>query len=168
MQSSPRRLVLMRHAPAESGGNDRQRELTAAGAAVAREVGVWLSQQQLSPDAVLSSSALRARRTFEAVAEGAGWDVQADFDDGIYEGGAETVLDLLHEAEPEVGTLMLVGHNPTVALVATLLDDGEGDPDAQLAMASGFPAATVAVFDVDQIWADLSSARLVGFRPGAH
>ena len=166
MHSSPRRLVLMRHAPAESGGNDRQRELSAAGVAAARQVGVWLAAQQLFPDAVLVSSALRARRTFEAVAQGAGWELEADFDDGIYEGGADTMLDLLHEVEPEVGTLLLVGHNPTVALVAALLDDGEGDPDAELAMASGFPAASVAVFDVDEAWADLSSARLVGFRPG--
>ena len=29
-----------------------------------------------------------------------------------------------------VGTLVVVGHNPTVGMLAQLLDDGEGPPDA--------------------------------------
>jgi phosphohistidine phosphatase len=58
-----------------------------------------------------------------------------------------------------VATALVVGHNPTMAYLAQVLDVG-GSP--QLA-ATGFPAAAAAVFEYDGPWADLAegTARLV-------
>ena len=58
----------------------------------------------------------------------------------------------------------MVGHNPTMASMAQLLDDGEGDAEAgaELATAASRPAR-VAVFEHDGAWADLG----VGLRPAA-
>ena len=61
---------------------------------------------------------------------------------------------------------VIVGHNPTMAVLAQLLDDGEGDVEAGNAMAAGFPTSAVAVFEVAGAWADLDVARLTGFHVG--
>ena len=61
---------------------------------------------------------------------------------------------------------VIVGHNPTMAVLAQLLDDGEGDVEAGNAMAAGFPTSAVAVFEVAGAWADLDDARLTGFHVG--
>ncbi len=42
-------------------------------------------------------------------------------------------------ATPEATVLVFVGHNPTAAYLAHLLDDGDPDPDAFRAMTEGFP-----------------------------
>jgi len=64
--------------------------------------------------------------------------------------------------------LVVVGHNPTIAYLAQLLDDGSGDDDAGREMAVGFPTGALAVFEVTGSWAelDLASARLVAFHVG--
>ena len=52
----------------------------------------------------------------------------------------------------------MVGHNPTMASLAALLDDGDGDEEAGNEMALGFPTSAVAVFAYDGDWADLDEA----------
>ena len=54
--------------------------------------------------------------------------------------------------------MVFVGHNPTTAYLAHLLDDGTPDPDAFRAMSEGFPAAALAVLEVHVDWADLPRA----------
>ena len=64
----------------------------------------------------------------------------------------------------------MVGHNPTMASLAALLDDGQGDEEAGNEMALGFPTSALAVFSFDGDWSDLdeASASVVGLprRPG--
>jgi phosphohistidine phosphatase len=65
-------------------------------------------------------------------------------------------------------TAIVVGHNPTMASLAQLLDDGEGDAEAGSEMVTGFPTSAVAVFEYAGKWADLATgtARVVAFRVG--
>jgi phosphohistidine phosphatase len=102
------------------------------------------------------------------MASGGGWSVEADLDEGLYSAGPDTALDLIRRTPPDTAVLVVVGHNPTMAQLAQLLDDGEGDPEACSAMATGFPTSAVAVFEYDGAWADLdiTSARLVAFHVG--
>ena len=55
----------------------------------------------------------------------------------------------------------MVGHNPTMAYLAQLLDDGTGDEEAGRQMATGFPTGALARFAVTGPWIelDLASAR---------
>ena len=48
----------------------------------------------------------------------------------VFAAGADTAFDLLREVDDEVTTLLVIGHNPTMAYIAELIDDGEGDADA--------------------------------------
>ena len=94
--------------------------------------------------------------------------LEPSVDEGFYAAGPDTALDLLRGTPADARVLVVVGHNPTIAHLAQLLDDGEGDPEASNAMASGFPTSAVAVFEYDGAWADLdlTSARLVAFHVG--
>ena len=160
---------MVRHSKAEqSGDTDHARRLLDRGRDDAESAGRWLAGQDVRPDHVLVSAAPRARETWEAIAAGAGWDVEPVFDEGLYTAGTDTALDLLRGSPADARVVVVVGHNPTMAHLAQLLDDGEGDAEASTAMASGFPTSAVAVFEYDGAWADLelTSARLVAFHVG--
>jgi phosphohistidine phosphatase len=169
VQQHSRRLVVVRHSKAEqSGETDQARRLLDRGRADAEAAGRWLASQDVVPDQALVSAAQRARETWEALAAGAGWSVEPNLDEGLYSAGPDTALDLIRGIPADAAVLVVVGHNPTMAQLAQLLDDGEGDPEASNAMASGFPTTAVAVFEYDGAWADLdlTSARLVAFHVG--
>jgi phosphohistidine phosphatase len=169
VQQHSRRLVVVRHAKAEqSGETDQARRLADVGRSDAQAAGRWLAGEDVVPDHALISAAPRARETWEALADGAGWSVAPTLDEGLYSAGPDTALDLIRGTPPEASVLVVVGHNPTMAQLAQLLDDGDGDPEASNAMASGFPTSAAAVFEYDGAWADLdvTSARLVAFHVG--
>lgn len=169
--SDRRTLVVVRHArAAESSNGDHDRPLTPSGIAAAREAGHWLRSQGLVADQALVSSALRTRETWAAIRVGAGWQVEEQVDAALYSAGVESALDLLHELDGSTACAVLVGHNPTVAMLAALLPDGTGDPAAEKAITTGgFPPASVAVFTFEGSWWDLreGAATLVAHHVGA-
>ncbi len=169
MKGRPRELVVMRHAKAEPGGeSDVARELAPRGYDDAVEAGRWLADSGFVPEGALVSAARRAASTWLAVAEGGSFEVETTYSESLYAAGPETALDLVRETSDDVGALVVVGHNPTVAYLAQLLDDGTGDEEAGREMAIGFPAAALARFEVRGAWGDLdlASARLVGYHVG--
>jgi phosphohistidine phosphatase len=152
-----RRLVLVRHAKAASGsgGSDRARELTDSGRQDAARVGGWLHGRLSSVDAAWSSSAVRARQTFEAIAERLTIPVHVDLRDDLYDAGPDDLLELVREADDSVSVLMVVGHNPTIQRLQAWLSEDD----------RGFPAGAVAILEYEGSWAELDpgDARLVDF-----
>lgn len=165
-----RRLVVMRHAKARpTAPSDHERGLAERGRSDAEAVGRWLREQGITPDAALVSDALRTRQTWEQVAAAAAWDVTADLSAALYAADADSAFDLIREVDADVSTLVVIGHNPTVAYIAELIDDGEGDPDATIGLVTrGFPTSALAVFAVVGGWTDLGpgTGRLEAFHPG--
>jgi phosphohistidine phosphatase len=162
-------LVVMRHAKAEqSGRSDYERQLTDRGVVDCVEAGQWLAARGIEPDQALVSAAVRTEQTWDGVNEGGGWDLEATLEEALYEAGTESALDLLRDTERHVDTLVVLGHNPTMASLAALLDDGEGDEDAGNQLALGFPTTALAVLSYDGDWKDLdeASASLVAFHVG--
>lgn len=162
-------LVVIRHSKAgPHTGVDFERELTERGRHDAAAAGRWLASQGITPSAALVSSAVRARQTWHGVATGAKWTVEPSYEQSLYSAEAYDVLELASLVDEAVGTLVVVGHNPTMHSFAATIDDGEGDPAASAELASGFPTSAVAVFDVPVPWADLAqgAGRLTGFHVG--
>lgn len=150
--------MVMRHAKAEQiADTDHDRPLADRGVADADEAGRWLAGRGVVPDHAMVSSARRTRQTWDAVAGGAGWQVQPHVDDGLYAAGPDTALDLVREVPDRARAVILIGHNPTVGYLAQLLDDGEGDPGVAVEMVGGFPTCAVTVFDYDGEWCDLTA-----------
>ena len=165
-----RRLIVMRHAKAEPfADSDQARRLTDRGLAEAGDAGRHLAAAGLRPDFALVSSATRTRQTWDAVAEAAGLeDAEVSFDDALFSGSPDVVLEAVRRAPADAGTVMFVGHNPTAAFLCHLLDDGEGDPDASSELLCGFPPAAVATLETSARWVDLGPecGRVVGFYVG--
>ena len=92
-----RRLIVMRHAKAGDlpGGPDLERALTPRGRADATRAGQWLAGQGYVPDAVICSSARRARQTWRQVtAEFTDYGVRAHEAEALYEATAGDLLEL--------------------------------------------------------------------------
>jgi phosphohistidine phosphatase len=166
----PRRLLLIRHAQAAAASPDRERPLTDLGRTAAAAIGAWLRDSGRVPDRVLLSPALRAQQTWAAAAESLGAELAPTVDQRIYDNTVGSVLELIGEVPDDVGTLAVVGHNPSVGELAFTLDDGAGSEAARRDLQAGFPAGAVAVFGLDSSFAGLGpgGATLEGFSvPGA-
>lgn len=165
-----RTLVLLRHALAVSSApSDHARELSERGRRAAAEVGTWLTQIGVAPDLALVSDAARTVQTWEEASLAAGWNVAPERSAALYAAGPEALLDLVREVDPAVASLVVVGHNPTMAYLAEMLDDGAGDDDAITGLVSaGYPPGSATVFAVRGEWSELSSdgATVTGFHVG--
>lgn len=164
-----RLLVVMRHARAESWGeSDHERRLSDQGRADAAAAGRWLAEQGVDPDHALVSSAARTQDTWAALATAAAWEGAPVIDDGLYSAGPDTALDLMRETPAAARSLVVIGHNPTVAYLAQMLDDGDGDPAASADMAGGYPTCALTVLTFRGSWSDLdmASASVVAFHVG--
>lgn len=164
-----RRLVIVRHATAEpQSPSDVDRALTPTGRSEAARAGAWLGEQGVVPDVALVSTAARTRETWAQLCDAAGWQVDPSLEGALYSSGPENALDLVRVVPDSAVTVLLLGHNPTVTDLVHLLDDGAGDPAVAVAMAQGFPPATLAVLELHGPWAELTpaGAEVVAFRPG--
>jgi phosphohistidine phosphatase len=171
-----RRLVVMRHAKSDypPGVGDHDRPLSARGVGDARASGAWIRAHLGVPDHVVVSSARRTRGTWTlAAAElgylgAAGYEVESDgpltIDPRLYDASARTLLGVVRELPPRVGTALILAHNPGCEdLVSILTRDAA--PEAARAIAAKYPTSGIAVLEFDGEWPSLSerSARLTTF-----
>jgi phosphohistidine phosphatase len=84
---------------------------------------------------IISSDAVRAQMTAEAVAEAAGYAGEIRLEHLLYGAAPDDIVAVLHTApEPNVATVMVVGHNPGLeALVGQLTGERQDLPTAALA-----------------------------------
>lgn len=143
------RLILMRHGKAErsAAGGDAARALTERGRADAALMARLLAQEDLIPDQVLVSPALRTRQTWEAAAP-AFPDARAQVLDSLFHAPAATIFTLAEASA--AGTVMVVAHNPGLhSLVIELLREGGSGAALTARAESGFPTSSVAAFTFD-------------------
>jgi phosphohistidine phosphatase len=114
-------LILWRHAEAEdTASSDLARQLTSRGRKQAQSVAKWL-KQRLDPDAViLVSPAARTVQTVEALT-----DQYRTVDEIAPGADASDVLAAAGWPEGIAPTVVVVGHQPTLGLVASQLVAGQ-------------------------------------------
>ena len=158
-----RRLVLLRHAKSDwPDMPDHERPLAKRGRRDAPGIGRWLGTSGFVPDAVVCSTAVRARQTWELVAAQLppGTPAAVRYEPRVYEASVLNLLMLVREFHPAWRTAMVVGHNPGLAeLTAGLADPGTGR------LPPAFPTAGVAVLGLDGPWAEAApgQGRLLAF-----
>lgn len=130
-------LLLLRHAKSswsDSALADHDRPLNGRGEGDAPRVGRRVRQQRLTPDLIISSDAVRARMTAEAVAQAAGYAGEIRLEPLLYGAAPDDIMVVLRTAEPNAETVMVVGHNPGLeALVGQLTGERPDLPTAALA-----------------------------------
>ena len=160
----------MRHAKAEPyAADDHDRSLTRKGAAAAADAGRYLAAAGILPDLALVSSAVRTQQTWEQASAACGAGTRVEASEEMYVATPPLVLEAVRLVPDDVGTVIYVGHNPTLTYLAHLLNNGEGDPEVMGRMLEGFPPAAVAVFELPGRWAELDEgeALLTHFHVGS-
>ena len=150
-------LILMRHSKSEQspGKVDHDRELTERGRRDANAAGTWLKEQGLVPDLVICSTSKRTRQTWEAACKGGAHTEFVEYRKSVYTGGIEDTLETIREDAGETASVLVIGHNPTIAQLTSLLSEGDGSRQAHEALADGFGTSGVAVLRYPGEWADL-------------
>jgi phosphohistidine phosphatase len=117
-------LLLLRHAKS-SWDNltlaDHDRPLNTRGKADAPRMGELLRQHELLPDLITGSTALRALKTAQAVADAAGYEGEITLSRLFFHADPETYLELLQELSDDVSRVLVVGHNPGLEELVELL-----------------------------------------------
>jgi len=109
-------LILWRHADAEDGIRDSERKLTSKGVKQAGRMAKWLLPRIGEDVVILASPAKRAQQTARAL--------NRDFQTVDEIGLAATPRDILAAAgwtENHRGTIVVVGHQPTLGETAALV-----------------------------------------------
>lgn len=122
-----RRLILIRHGKSDWDADfphDHERPLSKRGRRAARAMGLFLEGTGNRPQAVLSSTAVRARTTVELAAEAGGWNLEPRLTRKLYSGGGNAVIEEIQAAEDHAEVLLVAGHQPTWSLTCSLLIGG--------------------------------------------
>jgi phosphohistidine phosphatase len=158
-------LILFRHAKAEQvlGKPDHERELTRRGHRDAAAAGRWLHDQGLGAELVLCSDSVRTRQTWASAVEGGACGESVEYERGLYSGGERGALKVVREQAGEAQVVVVVGHNPTMAMLASGLADGDGSSVAHECLADGFPTSSLAVLRYAGPWhaLDYGTAQLL-------
>jgi len=144
-------LVVLRHAKSDwSGGQpDLERPLSRRGQRQAPEAGRWLASNLEPIDLALVSPARRTQSTWDLVAAELDVLPPARVDDRLYAASAGGLVTVLRELSDDLGTVALVGHNPTVEDLVERLT-GE---------LVEMPTSAIAVIDVAESWATAGDER---------
>ena len=159
-----RTLVLLRHAKSAypEGVPDHDRPLAPRGQREAGLAGDWLRANLPPIDAVLCSTATRARETLAHTAI----DAPARYVGRLYDAVPGTVIDEITHVGDDVGVLLVVAHEPTMTQVALgLAGANSSNTAAAERISTKFPTSAMAVLRLTRSWKDLElgSAELVDF-----
>ncbi|MEM8882435.1 MAG: histidine phosphatase family protein [Planctomycetota bacterium] len=143
-----RELLVLRHAKSAwdtDASSDFERPLSKRGRKAAPRMGRWIRENDLQPDFVLASTALRVRQTVHALLPELDREPPVVWEDTIYEASIAELLTLLSACPPDHRRVLLVGHNPGLeSLVAHLSG-----------RAHLFPTAALAHFTLPSNWSTL-------------
>jgi phosphohistidine phosphatase len=157
-------LLLMRHAKSDypEGVPDHDRPLAPRGIREAGLAGDWLRANVSGVDAVLCSTATRARQTLDRT----GIDAPVRYSGRLYGATPGTMIEEINRTADDVGTLLVIGHEPTMSGLALVLADDDGTNIAAVERISAkFPTSAIAVLAVPGAWKGLEPGRaaLTGF-----
>ena len=147
-------LYLLRHAKSSWNFDelsDHERPLNDRGRDDAPHMGQALAKRRIRPDLVVSSPAVRAMSTAVLVAR----EMQYPHDKivvepGIYGADVNNLLTIIHNLPDAAGSVLLVGHNPTITETANELSPST---------LNEMPTAAVVCLHFDcEHWAEVSKA----------
>ena len=125
-------LSLLRHAKSswkDPTIADHDRPLNTRGTTEAPVMGKAMAEHGLDPDLVLCSTARRTRDTLQLVLPELKTEPKIVYEDGLYHGTAQEMLDLLREVAAPASQVLLVGHNPELQSFALdLIGSGAKHP----------------------------------------
>jgi phosphohistidine phosphatase len=123
-------LLLLRHAKASRDDPrlaDHDRPLKPRGKEEAKRLGRQLREAGLVPTLIVSSTALRARKTASKVAKQMGYPRAIELNGGLYLSSPRDHLEVVRSLPDVEDRVMLVGHNPGLSQFLDELADTEAE-----------------------------------------
>jgi phosphohistidine phosphatase len=161
-----KQLLVLRHAKSswdDPGLDDHDRPLAPRGRRAVALIAKYLRANSIQPGLVLCSSTRRTQETLEGIKLGGEHVIEPE----LYGASATGLIERLRRVPKEVGSVMLIGHNPAVQtlvlLLATGADRGAGGELSEVQLK--FPTAALATLTVECAWSELGpgSAKLISF-----
>jgi phosphohistidine phosphatase len=152
-----KRLHLLRHAKSswdDPGLPDHDRPLAPRGRRAAARLAGWLEDNEVRPQLVLCSTAVRARATLALVTASLNEPVSL-FEGALYHAAAAGLLERVRGIDDDVEEALLVGHNPGLQDLCVLLAAASPERDR---VAAKLPAAALVSLELDvESWADAAT-----------
>lgn len=152
-----RRLILFRHSEAVHSERyrDHERPLTPAGRKDAAGAGARLAERDLAIDLALVSDSERTRETWDIALAHFSRPPETRLEKSLYEADRRDLMDLVRQSLESVKTLIIVGHNPSIAEFSAHFA-GRGERAALKGLGRGFPTSGIAIFEIeDSEWRKL-------------
>jgi phosphohistidine phosphatase len=150
------RLWLLRHAKSSwdrPGLDDRERPLARRGARAVVHLRAYLEAEEIHPDLVLCSSALRTRETLAHVLPALGTELTIRIEPRLYGADPAELLEIVRGV-PDVGGVLLIGHNPGIQEFAIALASRGDRLDV---LTTKFPTGALAEIRLpDGAWGDVA------------
>jgi phosphohistidine phosphatase len=172
--SDIRHIYLLRHAKSswdQPGLADHERPLAERGQQATAVLARYAEQHQINPELVLCSSSVRTRQTLQGVLPGHGALVEHD----LFFAGQDRLLERLRQVDPELRSVMIVGHNPALQMLTLKLAGGEiadrpSGSEGLEEIRRKLPTGSLVTLRFDSAWSELGpgTAELVNYaRPKA-
>jgi len=122
-----KKIFIVRHAKsswADMSVTDKERKLNARGKKDAPRMAAWCKEHGYIPQLMISSTAVRARKTAAAFHKEMKLDNnQLLLTDTLYHAPAETYLENCYGLPESIESVMLFGHNPGITYLANEVHD---------------------------------------------
>ena len=150
-------VYIVRHgkaAPASANITDADRMLTDTGVARTCKIAEYMAESKPVIDHIISSPAERAYDTALIIADKLGIPVKKVVaEEKLFTGDDSDYLDLIEGLDDSVNSVMLVGHNPVITMVANRFANPKLD---------SLPTTGVVSVHLDtEKWADLKTAKVI-------
>lgn len=148
-------LLILRHGKSDwsTNDNDFERPLKKRGKRESQRLGLWMLQQQLVPDFILTSPAVRAVSTAKKVCKSMGIPTSYIHNDSrIYGANSDTLKKIIQQLPKQVHRVLMIGHNPGLEdLVLKLANKTIAMPEDYNLL----PTATLAHFKLKNDFSEL-------------
>ncbi|MGJ9404312.1 SixA phosphatase family protein [Arthrobacter sp. KK5.5] len=163
-----KRLLVLRHAKSDYpfGVQDHDRPLGSRGEREAPLAGRWMVENGMVPDYIVCSDALRARSTCAWVGSELGEKGPTPYlDSRVYGADSTALLSIINETPETVGTLLVIGHLPTVQDLSMRLASVDSFEEDVMEMATRYPTLGLTAMEITKPWAELDGrdARITHF-----
>jgi phosphohistidine phosphatase len=125
----PKYLYLFRHAESldkQFGEHDKSRDLSPTGMRNAVQIGSFLIQENIKPDVIYTSSAVRTQNSTQLIADAIKFNQdRIVVEDELYEASVRTFFEFVTRLDDGYSSVMCVGHNPSISYLAEYLTRAE-------------------------------------------
>lgn len=134
-----KKLYLLRHAQSGSKQalDDHSRTINAQGKQECKAMNAYIIQNNIKPEIILCSDAVRTQETGQAVFQGNN-DIKITANKKLYQATPGEILKEIAKIDDSVGSVMIIAHNPGIGQLAKLLA-GSGDMEIIKRIGTEYP-----------------------------